>query len=42
MLAVRNITTLTRAAKILTVDQELLWEIHITMDASDGAVWIND
>ncbi|MEQ1717850.1 MAG: hypothetical protein ABL907_18045 [Hyphomicrobium sp.] len=42
MPAIRHITTIKRAAHMLAVDLELLWEIHTVMDASDGAVWIHD
>lgn len=42
MPAIRHITTIKRAAQMLAVDLELLWEIHAVMDASDGAVLIND
>ena len=38
----RNITTIARAAKILAVDEDMLHDIHMTMEACDGAIWIYD
>jgi hypothetical protein len=42
MAPIRRITTLERAATILSAAEDWLGDIHIAMGARRGAVWIDD
>jgi len=37
-----HITTIAHAARVLGVDEEILWDMHTNMDKYNGAVWIDD
>ncbi len=37
-----RITILAQAARILSVDEDILWDMHTGMDEYESAVWIDD
>ena len=37
-----RITTIAQAARVLSVDEEILWDMHTDMDEYEGAVRIDD